>query len=252
MALISYTAGLGLATSNDTLARPGTWIRIDPTTGDWEPGFKSTRELPHPQLLGFAGGNGAIIRDTLTDLYHVIFNLYGSNFLHFSTVDFDTFSAVSYFYNDTAGLVDGIAYPTAIGTDGDALTTNGKATIFFGGQNETADPVWGRPVYAMDVDFTDGESAAASSTAAGALAAASSSAASSAAASSAAGSTAGSAAATSAAAASFSVVTSAAATSAATSSIAAADSSTVATTTRHRHRHNRHGKAASGGGSCSG
>ena len=150
--LVSYSTGLGLAISNDTHARPGTWWRIDPTTGESEPGFKSTKELPHPDLKGVNCVDGAIIRDTKNDLYQIILSPGSGSFNYVSTKDFRSFSKEVQLYNGTEGLVEGATYPTAVGTHGDALTGDGTATIYFGGNKESSVP-FGRGIYGFDVEF---------------------------------------------------------------------------------------------------
>lgn len=150
--LISYDTGLGLVFSNDTLARPGNWYRIDPTTNATEPALKSTREPPHPQLKGVTCASGSIIRDAKNGVYQIILGKWGGGLSYISTKDFVDFTAEVELYDGADGLVDKLNYPTAVGTEGDSLTNDGMATVYFGGTPQQKVP-YGRGIYSIDVVF---------------------------------------------------------------------------------------------------
>ena len=103
--------------------------------------------------MGVSAMDGSIIFDRKTKAYHYIFTPGVGDFTVISTLDFRNFTVSKKpFYNGTEGLVDSIGYPTVIGTHGDAMTADGTATVYFGGNNLTAVPL-GRPIYSMGIAF---------------------------------------------------------------------------------------------------
>ena len=136
---------LVMSISTDPLARPGNWTRLDPINKKTAPGFIGDKNsLFHPDLSGVPGSNPTIIRDSKNNVWHMVWSRWGGGLSYANTTDFVRFST-------PADLRLNGGYPTLIGDQGDALTTGGKATLYYTGGDNNG--YWGKPIRSVGIDF---------------------------------------------------------------------------------------------------
>ena len=137
--------GLAMSISNDPLARPGTWKRIDPWTNRTSPGFiGDNNSLLHPNLTSGLGANPSIIWDDRNKLWHMVYAKWGGGIFYTNTSDFKE-------WKKPVILPVGKGYPTLIGDRGDTNTTTGNATLYYTGGGDTG--LWGKSMWAINITF---------------------------------------------------------------------------------------------------
>ena len=144
--------GLVMSVSNDTLAQPGTWTRIDPVSGQTSPGFiGENNTLVHPDLTPILGANPSIIRDEKNSVWHMVYGKWGNGLAYTNSSDLwrwapPTLLPLNYTEHPSSG------YPTLIGDGGDTLTTDGTAALYFTDASKTS--LWGKPIWAVGIEFS--------------------------------------------------------------------------------------------------
>lgn len=141
---------LAMIVSSDAMAGPGTWTRIDPTTGDTAPGFIGNgTSLPHPDLQSISGSNPSIIRDEQRGLYHMAWGKWGGGIAFSSSKDLARWDSPVMLYPGEQDSGDP-QYPTLVGDMGDLLTTDGSVQLYFTA-NTTVD--FGRAIWTVPLDI---------------------------------------------------------------------------------------------------
>ena len=150
--ILAQEGPLVMSTSADPLAKPGSWSRIDPVSGQTQPGFiGSTTDEPlaHGDLQSVAGSNPSIIRDERNQCWHMVYAKWGGGLAYTNTTDLYRWEIPAIVWDDPQ-MTPNTQYPTLVGDEGDTLTTDGKATMYFTAANHVE---WGRPLWSVDLTF---------------------------------------------------------------------------------------------------
>ena len=147
---------LVMSRSSDPLASPGSWENYDPVNSTTAPGFigpASGQPLAHGDLETIPGSNPSIIYDEITNKWHMVWAKWGGGLAYANTQDLYRWSKPIMILPSVTGNggSPNAIYPSLIGTEGDALTTNGKAMLYFTSTNTQAS--FGRPLYAVGISF---------------------------------------------------------------------------------------------------
>ena len=150
--IIAQEGPLVMSHSSDALARPGTWERIDPPTGQTQPGYKTDVTLSHSDLAPIGGSNPSMIYDSANKIYQMVYAKWGGGIAYTNSTDLYRWSAPILIWDDSSagGLATGSKYPTLLGDGGDLQTSTGGATLYFGADNSVS---WGRALWSVDVAF---------------------------------------------------------------------------------------------------
>lgn len=144
--------GLVMSVSSDPLGRPGTWTRINPITGQTQPGFIGGNDtLVHPDLDPIKGASPSIIRDSRNGIWHMVYAKWGNGIAYTNSSDLTRWATPTLLplnYTQHSGT----GYPTLIGDAGDALTTNGMAVLYFIDSSKTG--LWGRALWSVGIQFS--------------------------------------------------------------------------------------------------
>lgn len=139
-----------MSTSTSPLASPGTWQRIEPISGKTAPGFIGDgTTLAHGDLASIGGSNPSIIRDQENAIWHMVYGKWGGGLAYTNSTDLHRWET-PYLICEGGDETPNTQYPTLVGDEGDTLTTNGAASLYFTAAN-TVD--WGRPLCSVDIDF---------------------------------------------------------------------------------------------------
>ena len=156
---IAQEGPLVMSTSKDPLAKPGTWTRIDPVTNSTDAGFIGNgTTLAHGDLASIGGSNPSIIRDEKNSVWHMIYAKWGGGMAYTKSTDLYRWDT-PYLIWDNSDMTPVSQYPTLVGDEGDTLTTDGTATLYFTAQNHVD---WGRPLWSVGIDFGANSSSSAS------------------------------------------------------------------------------------------
>lgn len=145
---------LVMSVSSDPLARPGTWSRIDPVSGETAPGFiGGSKTLSHGDLQPRSGANPSIIRDTVNGVWHMVWGNNGGGIVYSNTTDLLRWAAPRLVVHPS--LFPGASYPTLIGDGGDQTTTQGNATFYFTANwpDNWSGSKYGKCLYSVGVGF---------------------------------------------------------------------------------------------------
>ena len=148
--IIAQEGPLVMSTSKDPLAKPGTWTRIDPVTNSTDAGFIGNgTTLSHGDLTSISGSNPSIIRDEKNSVWHMVYAKWGGGMAYTKSSDLYRWDTPYLIWDDSV-LTPGSQYPTLVGDEGDTLTTDGTAMMYFTAQNQVD---WGRPLWSVGIDF---------------------------------------------------------------------------------------------------
>ena len=150
--ILAQEGPLVMSASSDPLAKPGSWSRIDPVSGQTQPGFiGSTNDEPlaHGDLSSIAGSNPSIIRDEHNQCWHMVYAKWGGGLAYTNTTDLYRWETPAIIWDDP-DMTPNTQYPTLVGDEGDTLATDGKATMYFTAANHVE---WGRPLWSVDLKF---------------------------------------------------------------------------------------------------
>ena len=149
--IIAQEGPLVMSESADALARPYTWTRIDPASCKTAPGFIADPEpLAHGDLKAVSGSNPSIIRDEKNALWHMVYAKWGGGIAYTKSNDLYRWETPIMLFPSNNNMAPNAVYPTLVGDEGDILTTNGTATMYFGANNTVT---WGRPLWSVGVDL---------------------------------------------------------------------------------------------------
>lgn len=149
--------GLVMAVSNDTLARPGTWYRVQPTNGTEQTWKRDSgyalgppeAGLPHPSLVmhHHRGTNPSIIWDDSTQKWHMVFARWGGGIRYSNSDDGYHWTTPLDFPKMFHGTSS--SHPTLIGSRGDTSTANGIATMYYHNHTGEGDGHWYRAMWSV-------------------------------------------------------------------------------------------------------
>ncbi|KAG8528403.1 uncharacterized protein KY384_007321 [Bacidia gigantensis] len=148
------TKGLGLKISKEPMAKPGTWTRVMADSGATSPGFIGTGneddDASVPALNNNPGANPSIIFDKANDVFHMVWGHWGDGIAYSKSPDLYTWEPSTYIVPPKSGEYPASKYPTLIGDEGDTLTTDGTAQLYFGADNKVGE---GRALWQVTVNF---------------------------------------------------------------------------------------------------
>ena len=142
-----------MSRSSDPLARPGTWERMNPVSNITAPGFVGLANgtvLFHPDLYSIHGSNPSIIFDSKNAVWHMVYAKWGGGIAYTKSSDLYRWEKPYLIWEAGEQMAPNATYPTLVGDEGDALSTDGKATLLFTAANKVE---WGRPLWEVDVVF---------------------------------------------------------------------------------------------------
>ena len=152
--ILAQEGPLVMSNSSSPTAEPGTWGRYDPVSETVADGFIADKEpLAHGDLKDIAGSNPSIIFDELTKMWHVVYAKWGGGIAYSKSGDLRR-------WDKPVLIVEGQGewnvskYPSLVGSEGDVRTKDGKATLYFTGENEVDTE---RPLWSVVVDLQGGE-----------------------------------------------------------------------------------------------
>lgn len=143
-----------MSMSNDPLARPGTWIKINPVTGLNSSGYIGIKSssLAHTDLFNSPGANPSIIHDLQNNVWHMVWSIWGGTLGYSNTTDLVRWGPP---VTIPLGVSSHAYYPTLMGDKGDLTTSFGNATLYFTGDwpaDYTGNKTW-KCLYSVGVDL---------------------------------------------------------------------------------------------------
>ena len=118
-----------MSVSCDSLAAPGSWSRIDPISGKTAPGFKGDGTA-HGDLSSISCSNPRIIRDQKNVVWHMVYARWGGGIAYSKSFDLTRWEKPVMLYEGDGHIVNP-RYSTLVSNEGDALATDGTATLYF-------------------------------------------------------------------------------------------------------------------------
>ena len=149
---------LAMKISTDAKASPGSWIRINPANNTTPgPGFigKTSQAeedaMAHGDLTSIPGSSPSIIWDQKNSVWHMVYGKWGNGIVYTKSADLQR-------WDRPMMLIDSDAqpnskYPTLIGDEGDTVTTDGTARLYFGADNNVTPNF--RALWVVTLDFGD-------------------------------------------------------------------------------------------------
>ena len=157
---------LAMRVSTDAMASPGSWQRINPANATLKPGPGFIGKEPqdeedamcHDDLADIAGSSPSILFDEKNEVWHMVWGKWGNGIAYSKSADLQR-------WDKPIMLIDSdqypaSKYPTLLGSEGDTLTTDGTARLYFGADNNVTPGF--RALWVVTVDF--GNSGAAGNT----------------------------------------------------------------------------------------
>ena len=143
---------LVMAVSNDTLGRPYSWTRVDPVSGQTQPGFIGLNAtIAHGDLADIKGASPSIMRDEKNHIWHMVYAQWGGGLIYTNSTNLWRWTPPFRLAINYTQFVHTV-YPSLIGDQSDVLTTNGKATLYFGANKGDLN-IWGKAYFSVGIDF---------------------------------------------------------------------------------------------------
>ena len=148
--ILAQEGPLVMSRSSNPLALPGSWERVEPVSNTTAPGFIGNGSvIAHGDLASIAGSNPSIIRDEKNGLWHMIYAKWGGGLAYTNSSDLYRWE-IPYLIWDDEDQTPNTQYPTLVGDEGDTLSTDAGASLYFTAANKVD---WGRPLWSVGITF---------------------------------------------------------------------------------------------------
>ena len=101
-------------------------------------------------MASISGSNPSILRDDTYNVWHMVYTRWGGGLAYSNSTDLSRWQKPILFYDGDSSVAN-LNYLTLVGSVSNVLTTNGAATLYFGGKGTNV--TYGRGLWYITVNF---------------------------------------------------------------------------------------------------